>query len=55
MCENVGVDGGSKVRWMEPFPGMDEVGGKGDGIAMEFCRSCCWYTQRYGHKPVILA
>ena len=30
----MGVDGGSRVRWMSPFPGMDEDGGKGDGIAM---------------------
>ena len=30
----MGVDGGSKVIWTSPFPGMDEVGGKGDGIAI---------------------
>ena len=29
----MGVDGGSKVRWMLPFPAMDDVDGKGDGIA----------------------
>ena len=28
------MDGGSKVRWISPFPGMDDVDGKGDGIAV---------------------
>ena len=39
------MEGGSRVRWMSPLPGMDEVGGKGDGIAKGPALSRCHQQQ----------
>jgi len=30
--EKVGVEGGRSVRWTVPWPGVEAVGGKGEGI-----------------------